>query len=154
MEVPLQGFRTNQTPFWKPDSSECKQKVPSGHMTFIQRRLNVDATQWRCIDVEATLFYRHVPTGCWVLIAVPSAPCVTDIHEHTLDSHLSRNSAFPTKLYAQPAKIQISLCISAVCLVFAVGFRTLWVLGYPQLPAKTLTTLYRCEEQLCIDSIT
>ena len=28
---------------------------PSGHMSFIQRRLNVDATSWRCIDVEATL---------------------------------------------------------------------------------------------------
>ena len=25
-------------------------------MTFIQRRLNVDATSWRCIDVEATLY--------------------------------------------------------------------------------------------------
>ena len=29
-------------------------------MTFIQRRLNVDATSRRCIDVEATLFKRHV----------------------------------------------------------------------------------------------
>ena len=26
----------------------------------IQRRLNVDATSWRCIDVEATLYRRHV----------------------------------------------------------------------------------------------
>ena len=30
------------------------------HMTFKQRRLNVDATSWRCIDVEATLYRRHV----------------------------------------------------------------------------------------------
>ena len=37
--------------------------LPSGHMTFIQRRLNVDATSWRCIDVEATLYRRHVSAG-------------------------------------------------------------------------------------------
>ena len=30
---------------------------------FIQRCLNVDATSWRCIDVEATLYERHVPAG-------------------------------------------------------------------------------------------
>ena len=30
-------------------------------MTAIQRRLNVDATSWRCIDVETTLYKRHVP---------------------------------------------------------------------------------------------
>ena len=32
-------------------------------MTFKQRRLNVDATSWRCIDVEATLYSRHVSAG-------------------------------------------------------------------------------------------
>ena len=32
-------------------------------MTFIQRRINVDATSWRCIDVEATLCKRHVLAG-------------------------------------------------------------------------------------------
>ena len=32
-------------------------------MTSIQRRLNVDATSWRCIDVEATLYRRHVSAG-------------------------------------------------------------------------------------------
>ena len=32
-------------------------------MTFIQRRLNVYATSWRCIDVEATLYRRHVSAG-------------------------------------------------------------------------------------------
>ena len=36
---------------------------PSGHMTLIQRRHNVNATSWRCIDVEPTLYKRHVPTG-------------------------------------------------------------------------------------------
>ena len=30
--------------------------VPSRHITLIQRRLNVDATSWRCIDVEPTLY--------------------------------------------------------------------------------------------------
>ena len=37
--------------------------IPSGHMTFIQRRFNVDATSWRCIDVEATLYLRYMPAG-------------------------------------------------------------------------------------------
>ena len=32
-------------------------------MTLLQRRLNVDATSWRCIDVEPTLYKRHVPAG-------------------------------------------------------------------------------------------
>ena len=32
-------------------------------MTLIQRRLNVDATAWRCIDAEPTLYKRHVPAG-------------------------------------------------------------------------------------------
>ena len=32
-------------------------------MTFIQRRLNVNATSWRCIDVEATLYRCHVSAG-------------------------------------------------------------------------------------------
>ena len=32
-------------------------------MALIQRRLNVDATSWRCIDVEPTLYKRHVPAG-------------------------------------------------------------------------------------------
>ena len=41
---------------------------PSGHITFIQRRLNVDATSWRCIDVEATLYRRHVSAGMFTYI--------------------------------------------------------------------------------------
>ena len=36
---------------------------PSRHMTSIQRRLNVDATSWCCINVETTLYKRHVPAG-------------------------------------------------------------------------------------------
>ena len=32
-------------------------------MRFIQRRINVDATLWRCIDVDATLYKRHMPAG-------------------------------------------------------------------------------------------
>ena len=30
--------------------------VPSGHMTLLQRRINFDATWWRCIDVDATFY--------------------------------------------------------------------------------------------------
>ena len=44
----------------------------SGHMTSIQRRLNVDAMSWRCIDVETTLYRRHVFAGTQLL------------HPHTL----------------------------------------------------------------------
>ena len=32
-------------------------------MTFIHRRINADATSWRCIDVNATLHKRQVPAG-------------------------------------------------------------------------------------------
>ena len=41
--------------------------IPSRHMTLIQRRLNVDATSWRCIDVAATLYNRHVPADGLIL---------------------------------------------------------------------------------------
>ena len=51
-----------------------KLALPSRHRTLIQRRLNVDATSWRCVDVEPTLFKHHVPAGysftepaCWLL---------------------------------------------------------------------------------------
>ena len=43
----------------------CSRYSPSGHMTLIQRRLNVDATSWRCIDVEPTLYKRHMPAGSY-----------------------------------------------------------------------------------------
>ena len=36
---------------------------PSRQMTLIQCRLKVDATLWRCIDIEPTLHKRHVPAG-------------------------------------------------------------------------------------------
>ena len=45
---------------------KSKSIYPSEHMTFIQRRLNIDATSWRCIDVEATLYRSHVPAGIWL----------------------------------------------------------------------------------------
>ena len=38
-------------------------REPSGHMTFIQSRINVEATSGRCVDVNATLYKRHVPVG-------------------------------------------------------------------------------------------
>ena len=41
----------------------CRLNEPGRHMTLKQRRLNIDATSWRCIDVEATLYLRHVPAG-------------------------------------------------------------------------------------------
>ena len=50
-------------------------------MPFIQRRLKVDATLWRCIDVEATLYKRHVPTG----MAVSAKPTVLFIIQSFTD---------------------------------------------------------------------
>ena len=63
-------IRTNQSQpssrVSEPPASFLKQwneDIPSRHMALIQRRLNVDATSWRCIDVEPTLYKYHVPTG-------------------------------------------------------------------------------------------
>ena len=38
-----------------------------GQMTFIQRRFYVEATSLRCIDINATLYKRHVPAGYGLL---------------------------------------------------------------------------------------
>ena len=35
--------------------------ILKGHATLRQRRINVDAISWRCIDVDATLYKRHLP---------------------------------------------------------------------------------------------
>ena len=46
------------------DSQLLEEKLASGrHMAYIQRRINVDATSWRRIDVNATLYICHVPAG-------------------------------------------------------------------------------------------
>ena len=34
-------------------------------LAFIQRRINVDATSLRCIDVDAMLYKRHVSAGIY-----------------------------------------------------------------------------------------
>ena len=73
----------------------CVMYWSNGHMTFIQRRLNVDATSWRCIDVEATLYWHNVPAG---------------EHRYKM-SHNARKRTFGTEC---PAKIQISLRIHTV----------------------------------------
>ena len=39
--------------------------LPIGHMTFIQRRINVDTTSWRFISINAKLYKRHVPATAW-----------------------------------------------------------------------------------------
>ena len=38
-------------------------RYPSGHMAFMQRRINVDVTPWRYIDVDTTLHRRDVHAG-------------------------------------------------------------------------------------------
>ena len=42
--------------------------------SFIQRRFNVDAASWRCIDVDATLYKRHVPAEM-TFIAIHGKTC-------------------------------------------------------------------------------
>ena len=37
--------------------------LSSGHMTFIQRRINVDAMSRRYSNINATLYKRQVPIG-------------------------------------------------------------------------------------------
>ena len=44
-------------------STLIRRCITYGHMTFIQRRTNVDATSRRCIDVDTTLYKRHMPAG-------------------------------------------------------------------------------------------
>ena len=34
-------------------------RFPSGRITFVQRRINVDVTSWRFVDIDATLHRRH-----------------------------------------------------------------------------------------------
>ena len=48
---------------------------PSRHMALIQHRLNVAATSWRCIDVEPTLYKRHVPARKGIHL-VDNPPCL------------------------------------------------------------------------------
>ena len=43
--------------------SEYTQYYSFAYPPAEQRRINVDATSWRCIDVDATLYTRHVPAG-------------------------------------------------------------------------------------------
>ena len=38
------------------------------YIAFMQRRINLDATSWRCIEVSATLYKRHVPAVMVALV--------------------------------------------------------------------------------------
>ena len=71
------------------------QNMRSGHMTFIQRHLNVDATSSRCIDVEATLYRRHMSAGCRVLINNINIPYLKFSHYYTLLEIPIQNSRWP-----------------------------------------------------------
>ena len=42
----------------------------SGHLTVIERRINVDATSWRCIDVDTTLFKRWEGSSSFAVFLV------------------------------------------------------------------------------------
>ena len=46
---------------YKTKETTVKARFPAGTW----RRGNVDGTSWRCIDADATLHKRHVPSGSW-----------------------------------------------------------------------------------------
>ena len=63
-------------------------------MVLIQRRINVDATSWRCIDVNATLSQCCIPAGtvsdslvmtCWERITAITSYFIS---VHTKDSYI------------------------------------------------------------------
>ena len=47
--------------------------LPSRYTTWKQRHINVNATLWRRIDVETTLFWRHEPAGLMILFVCVDA---------------------------------------------------------------------------------
>ena len=53
----------NVVVFSKDGRCKIIENLSSRHITLIRRRHNVDATSWRCIDIVATLYKRHVPAG-------------------------------------------------------------------------------------------
>ena len=101
-------------------------------MTLVQSRLKVDATSWRCIDVEPTLYTRHVPTAILSinllnLSWIKNVSICEGYRAFKIDgfikkntdtveqwSHWSRNIRKHTFGHVHSAKIQISLRIRAV----------------------------------------
>ena len=68
----------------------CSCSLPSGHMTFIQRRLNVNATSWRCVDVQAKLYKRHVPAWSYL----------EPLHNQQEHNSRTSNPGFPLKRFS------------------------------------------------------
>ena len=64
-KFPKDAFSRQAKIVWRPilEKTMYLMTYPSWHLTSIQCRLNVDATSWRCIDVEVTLYRRHVSAG-------------------------------------------------------------------------------------------
>ena len=53
--------------------------IPSRYMMFMQRRINVDATSWRCIDVDTTLPRRHMHAGYEMQFGLVNQPSTSYI---------------------------------------------------------------------------
>ena len=91
----VRTWRKGSSLTWTSTIHTVAHNSPSRHMTFIQRRLNVDATSWRCIDVEQTLYKRHVPAGQklnggWHFIHNLCGPYVHDyVHVHGSSAEIS-----------------------------------------------------------------
>ena len=65
--IPIYFILSNESKMWgqinKTKTVGILWLQPSGHATLSQRRINVNATSGRCINVDTTLHKCHVPAG-------------------------------------------------------------------------------------------
>ena len=70
----FQAYTQTQSTNQRCQCSDVLCSRPRRHLTLIQRRLYVMSMQ-RCIDVEPTLYKRHVPAGVYLVII-----CLSFVH--------------------------------------------------------------------------
>ena len=75
----------------------------------IQRRINVDATSWRCIDADATLYNCYVPTY-WAQTTIIKQKNSTSACAFIVRSSLVRHSAFCFLASAGHQTIRMTCC--------------------------------------------
>ena len=90
---------------------------PSRHMTSIQRRLNVNATSWRYIDIETTLYKRYVPAGhmtaiCGAFFIVCLVRCLFVVFALILYCYIDIASSVVFIRIYKPRRIPIAVSVS------------------------------------------
>ena len=73
----------------------------SGHLTFIQRRINVDAASWRCIDVNAMLYKGQVPAGYIISTIAYGSKSVEKKYGDTEENKYNHKTAMPRPRISQ-----------------------------------------------------